>query len=222
MKKVLTIVFLVFLLTIGIGYGLAIPNYVGYVNDFANVLKPSERSELENRLTAIEQDTTDEIAIVTTNDLQNETIEMYSVYLFQKWGIGKKGEDNGLLILLVPSTRQYRFEVGYGLEGVLNDAKVGQIGRDCFKTYFANASYYEGFNCALDRISYEISLSNETSTNTTPTTQDIWVYVIIIVVIVVLIIITRGRIIPFLFDIVGKVFGFGGGRSGGGGAGGDY
>ena len=135
MRKYLTIA-LMFLIIVSSAYCL--PGPAGYVNDFANVLTPAQHQSLESRLSGIEQNTSVEIAIVTTNDLQNETIEMYSADLFQQWGIGKKDADNGLLILLVPSTRQYKFEVGYGLEGVLNDAKVGRFGRECFATYFAN------------------------------------------------------------------------------------
>jgi uncharacterized protein len=203
-------------------YCLSIPRPVGYVNDLANVLTANDAYSLESRLTGIEKDTGIEIAIVTTNDLKNETIEAYSVELFQQWGIGKKGQDNGLLILLVPSTRQYRFEVGYGLEGVLNDAKVGRFGRDCFQTYFANDSYFDGFSCALDEITSEMSGTEPMPHQTDYAT--ILIIVIVVIVIIILAIITKGGIFRILFLIIGVVArgGFGGGRSGGGGAGGKY
>jgi len=110
------------------------------------------------------------------------------------------------------------------LEGVLNDAKVGDIGRVCFKTYLAEGKYADGFNCVLDGINANIM------TNTTDNAPvynfdwqtNWWIWVIIIVVIIVLAIVTKGRFLGLIFNVVGAVFGFGGGRSGGGGSGGDY
>jgi uncharacterized protein len=205
-------------------YCLSIPNPVGYVNDFAGVLTQSQSYDLESRISDFEQNTGVEMAIVTTNDLQNETIEMYSVGLFQQWGIGKKGQDNGLLMLLVPSTKEYRFEVGYGLEGILNDAKVGRFGRECFQTYFANDSYYDGFSCALDDVTAEILASGDVFPMPALDTGTVILIVVGVIVFIILAIVTKGGILRILFLLIGAFTGrgFGGGRSGGGGAGGKY
>jgi uncharacterized protein len=222
MRKYFSIALIAIILFATSAYCL--PNPVGYVNDFAKVLSPADIYSLESRLTDIESNTGVEIAIVITNDLQNETLEMYSVNLFQKWGIGKKGADNGLLILLVPDTRQYRFEVGYGLEGILNDAKVGRFGRECFQAYFANSSYYDGFSCALDDIESEIQASGSELPQITLDANTTIIIIVAVIVFIILVIITRGGIFHIIFFLLSIVTGggFGGGRSGGGGAGGKY
>jgi uncharacterized protein len=205
-------------------YAVSFPSPVGYVNDFADVLTTSQSYDLESTMDSFEQSTSVEIAIITTNDLQNETIEMYSVEIFQQWGIGKKGQDNGLLIVLVPSTKQYRIEVGYGLEATLNDAKVGRIGRECFQTYFANDSYYEGFSCALQGITSEIANSQPYAPAETTDPMQTAIIIIVVIIIIILAIVTKGGIFRIVFFLIGIATGrgFGGGRSGGGGAGGKY
>jgi uncharacterized protein len=213
-----------FLLMSFSSYALTFPSPNGYVNDFANVLTFSQSYVLENDLSDFEQNMSIEIAIVITNDLQNETIEMYSVDLFQEWGIGKKGQDNGVMILVVPDTKQYRIEVGYGLESILNDAKVGRFGRECFQTYFANSSYYDGLDCAVQRITAEIVNSGYAPIATAADPTQTAVIIIVVIVIIILAIVTKGGIFRILFLLIGIATGrgFGGGRSGGGGAGGKY
>ena len=76
------------------------PDYVGYVNDFAGILDNASASDLEALITSIEKNTGAEIAVVTIDTLEGITIEEYAVVLFEKWGIGKADEDNGLLILV--------------------------------------------------------------------------------------------------------------------------
>ena len=115
-------------------------------------MSDKEEGVLNSMLSDIEQNTSDEITIVTTNDLQDESIEMYAVLLFKEWGIGKAGVDNGILILQVPSMNKYRIEVGYVLEGDLNDAKVGDITRECIETNFSKQKYFDGYKCTIEKI----------------------------------------------------------------------
>lgn len=106
---------------------LVFPKPAGYVNDFANFLKPETKKALEASLRQLEQEKGHEIVIVTTPNLQETTIEDLAVRWFEAWGIGKKNADNGILMLIVPSERLMRIEVGYGLEGAIPDSLAGQV-----------------------------------------------------------------------------------------------
>lgn len=102
----------------------------GYVNDFANVLSPNARALLSALCTEIDQKAKAQIFVVTVPSLNGQPIEDFSLNLATKWGVGPKQTSSGVLILLAKQDRQYRFEVGYGLEGILPDGKVGGFGRE--------------------------------------------------------------------------------------------
>ena len=107
-----------------------LPAPTGYVSDFAGVLSPSTKYNLENLCTQVDRQAHAQIAVVTIKTLDNDqSIEEFAVALEEKWKVGPKGTDRGVLMLVVMNPRKYRIEVGYGLEGILNDAKVGDIGR---------------------------------------------------------------------------------------------
>ncbi len=102
----------------------------GYVNDFAHVLDPGTVAQLENICQQIDQTAHAQIAVVTINSLDGADIESYSADLFKKWGIGSKSTNRGVLVLLAVKDHRYRVEVGYGLEPILPDGKVGGFGRE--------------------------------------------------------------------------------------------
>jgi uncharacterized protein len=102
----------------------------GYVNDFAGVLSAQTKDKLTALCAEVDQKTRAQIAIVTVSSLEGEPIEQYSIDLATTWGIGPQQKDRGVLILLAPNDRKYRIEVGYGLEGILPDGKVGGFGRE--------------------------------------------------------------------------------------------
>jgi uncharacterized protein len=107
-----------------------LPAPTGYVNDFAGVLTPSIRVNLEDLCTQVDRQAHAQIAVVTVKTIDgDQPIEEFATALEDKWKVGAKGTDRGLLMLVVMNPRKYRIEVGYGLEGILNDAKVGDIGR---------------------------------------------------------------------------------------------
>jgi uncharacterized protein len=107
-----------------------LPAPTGYVNDFAGVLSPSTKYNLENLCTQVDRQAHAQIAVVTVKTIDgDESIEEFATALEDKWKVGAKGTDRGVLMLFVMTPRRGRIEVGYGLEGVLNDAKVGDIGR---------------------------------------------------------------------------------------------
>jgi uncharacterized protein len=101
-----------------------------YVNDFAHVLDGGTITQLDDICQQIEQKAHSQIAVVTINSLDGSDIESYAVDLFKKWGIGDKATGHGVLILLAVRDRKYRIEVGYGLEPILPDGKVGSFGRE--------------------------------------------------------------------------------------------
>jgi uncharacterized protein len=101
-----------------------------YVNDFAGVLDANTIAQLDNICQQIDQNGHAQIAVVTIKSLDGSDIESYAVALFKQWGIGSKSTDHGVLILLATQDRNYRIEVGYGLEPILPDGKVGGFGRE--------------------------------------------------------------------------------------------
>ena len=99
----------------------------GYVSDFAGVIDAPTRATLEQYCTRVEALTGAQIAVITINTLAGEPLEDVANAIFNKWGIGKKGKDEGLLLLLVTQDRRMRMEVGYGLEPVIPDGFAGSV-----------------------------------------------------------------------------------------------
>jgi uncharacterized protein len=123
---------LVFLATAGIAAGLD-PSQLkpqGYVSDFAHVVDAGSLAELNRYCGQVEQATGTQMAVVTINSLEGEPIEDFANDLFRKWAIGKKGKDEGVLLLLAIKDRKNRVEVGYGLEPILPDGFVGSVLRE--------------------------------------------------------------------------------------------
>ena len=102
----------------------------GYVNDFAGVLSQPARDQLTALCTELDQKAQAQIAVVTIKSLGGQPIEDYSIDLATRWGVGPKQKDRGVLILFAVDDHQYRTEVGYGLEEILPDGKVGGFGRE--------------------------------------------------------------------------------------------
>jgi uncharacterized protein len=99
----------------------------GYVSDFAGVIDAQSKAELENYCGRVEQQTGAQMALVTIQSLSGEPIEDVANTLYRAWGVGKKGKDEGILLLLAISDRRNRLEVGYGLEPILPDGFDGDI-----------------------------------------------------------------------------------------------
>lgn len=99
----------------------AFPALTGRVVDNANLLSPEARTRLSAELAALEQQSTDQLVVVTVPTLAGVPIEDYGYQLGRKWGIGQQGKDNGVILLIAPSERKVRIEVGRGLEPTLTD-----------------------------------------------------------------------------------------------------
>lgn len=121
----------------------------GFVNDRAEMLSPGYRAQLEEELKAYEVGTGNEIAVLTVPSLEGDAIENVAVEVFEQWGIGKKGEDNGLLLLIARDDRKIRIEVGYGLEGYITDGRAGEIIRRDTEPAFKAGEYDAGVASAV-------------------------------------------------------------------------
>ncbi len=106
-----------------------LPQPTNYVNDFAGVLSPQTLASLNALCAQVDRQAHAQIAVVTIKSLDGEPIENFATALEDKWKVGKKGTDRGLLLIFATNDRKYRIEVGYGLEGILPDGRVGDIGR---------------------------------------------------------------------------------------------
>jgi uncharacterized protein len=103
------------------------PIPTSYVNDFAHVLSPAGAQRIEDLARAVHNQANADMAVVTVNNTGGEALEQFTADLEEKWKLGKKGQDRSTILLLVLNPHRLRVETGYGLEGILNDAKVGGI-----------------------------------------------------------------------------------------------
>lgn len=124
----------------------------GHVNDLASLLNEGERSAMEQRLVQLRQQKGAEVAVVLLPSLDGGQIDDFANKLFQKWGLGKKDEDNGLLLLVAVEDRKARIEVGYGLEAILPDALAGRILDEHLFPAFKRQQYAEGLDQAVQQI----------------------------------------------------------------------
>jgi uncharacterized membrane protein YgcG len=130
------------------------PNFQGfkYVKDEANLLTKTAREQLEIRLQQYEKESSNEIVVATINSLGGQNINDFAGELAQKMKIGKAGKNNGVLILIAPSERKMRIEVGYGLEPSISDGATQQIIQDILRPNFQKQKFYEGIDAAVSKI----------------------------------------------------------------------
>jgi uncharacterized protein len=145
MKRRLALLFLWLLICAGTLYAQdKLPSPTGLVNDFAGVLSGDDKGKLEALFLELQSKTGAEIAVVTIATTRPVGIERYAVDLFAKWGIGQKGKDNGILLLVALKDRKVRIEVGYGLEGAVPDALAMKIINTSILPSFKRGAYSQG------------------------------------------------------------------------------
>jgi len=142
----------------------------GRVNDYTGILTLEQKQALESKVAAWQISTGNELAIVIISSLQGDTIENFSASLFKDWGIGKKGQDNGVLLLVAKDDHEVRIEVGYGLEGSLTDAQSSWIIRQIITPAFKANNFYQGLSDATDKImavvgGEQLPVSTDTNNN---------------------------------------------------------
>ena len=128
------------------------PNPPRLVNDFSNTLSESQKAALENKLVAYNDSTSTQISIVLIRSVGQYDISDYTFQLGEKWGIGRKDKDNGMLILAAMEDRKVFMATGYGLEGAIPDAVAHRIVDNVIVPAFKAEAYYEGLNQATDMV----------------------------------------------------------------------
>ena len=208
----------------------------GWVADYAGVIDSQSHQKMLGVIRELEQKTGAEIAVVTIKSLGNESMDSFSVQLFKKWGIGKKGKDNGVLLVAAIEDRKTKIEVGYGLEGILPDGLCGEILDKYVVPYFKQSKYSEGL--MMGAIALASVIAKDASVELTggmvavgqPVKRSPLSMLIKLLLFLILIpIFIRNPFLLLLFlgagrgggggGFSGGFGGFGGGMSGGGGAG---
>ncbi len=122
------------------------------VNDLAGVLSAQQQSDLENKLVAYDDSTSNQVVILLVKTLDDQPIEEYSLKVLRSWGIGNKNTNNGVLITAAIDDRKVRIETGYGLEGAIPDITANQIILNDIAPAFRAGNYYEGLDSAVNSI----------------------------------------------------------------------
>ncbi|MFN3583882.1 TPM domain-containing protein [Phenylobacterium sp.] len=161
----LVLALLVFLVPVlAAGGALAAPEFpplTGRVVDDANLLSPQTEQRLSDELAKLEADTGHQVVVATVPDLQGYEIEEYGYQLGRAWGIGRKGEDDGVILLVAPNERKVRIEVGYGLEPVLTDALSNVILQSAVLPRFKDGDYEQGIVAGAEAIVQQLALPED-------------------------------------------------------------
>lgn len=237
--------FLLFLLSLSVSGAEDFPKPTGLVNDFAGTIPQSEKRKMEILAQEVLQKTGTSVVVVTIPTIGDSDIATYVTELYQKWGIGKKGEDKGVLIFLALKERRIQIETGYGVEGILPDGLVGEILDKYTVPFLKKSQYGKGLYNALAVVSQVIAkdanveLTGEVKVSRPPgrRVRRVSPFFIFLLILIIFSFLRRGRggiLLPLLllgfmggrggfgggFGGFGGGFGgFGGGMSGGGGAG---
>ncbi len=131
------------------GDPLPVPPLTGRIVDLTNTLDAQQRAALEARLAALEQAKGAQVAVLLAPTFQPESIEQFGIRLADAWKLGRKGVDDGAILLIAKDDRQLRIEVGYGLEGALNDATAKRIISEIITPHFRQGDYYAGIDAGL-------------------------------------------------------------------------
>lgn len=131
---------------------VAVPSLQARVTDLTGTLSAARVAELEQQLAAFEAKKGAQVAVLMVPTVQPETIEQYAVRAFEKWKLGRKGVDDGVLLVIAREDRKLRIEVGYGLEGVLTDAAAKRIISDDIVPRFRQGDFSGGVAAGVTRI----------------------------------------------------------------------
>lgn len=152
LRPTLSFLFL-FLIHLPYLYALEIPaRPEGYVSDYAGMISPAARLRLEAELRRFEEETSNQVVVVTFPSLERGSLEDFSIRLAEAWKVGEKGKDNGVILIIFKEDRAVRIEVGYGLEGVLPDATSKLIIENEIVPRFREGKFDEGVERAVEAI----------------------------------------------------------------------
>ena len=131
---------------------VAVPALQARVTDLTGTLSDPQREALESKLTSFEQAKGSQIAVLILPTTQPETIEEYGIHVADQWKLGRKGVDDGAILIVAKDDHRLRIEVGYGLEGALNDATSNRIISEIISPQFKQGRFYEGIDAGVDRM----------------------------------------------------------------------
>ena len=131
---------------------LTFPTLSGRIVDGAGIISPDARARIEAKLSALEAKTSDQVVIATVRSLQDTSVEDFANRLYRHWALGQKDKNNGVLVLVAPSERKVRIEVGYGLEGALTDALSKIIITTAIAPRFKTGDFGGGLEAGVDAI----------------------------------------------------------------------
>lgn len=186
--KILLLGFLLFFCTAVLA--LEVPEKpVSRVSDYAGMLSSQTVMDLSQVLSNIETQTGGlQIAIVTFPSLEGDNLEDFSIRLAEKWKIGQKDKDNGVIIIIINNDRKIRIEVGYGLEAILTDALCSQIVAQSIVPHFKKGEYETGIKEAISAIASTVAENSSTQVVSRKTTKIIELIFILIIIIVIIIV----------------------------------
>ncbi|MCZ2299095.1 MAG: TPM domain-containing protein [Chitinophagales bacterium] len=188
MKYFLSILFLFFTVFAVAQKSIPKPNPPRLVNDLAHLLNNSEVEQLERKLVALDDSTSNQIAVVIVPTLHGEIIEDVAVNTFREWGIGSKN-NNGVLLLIAVEEKKIRIEVGYGLEGAIPDVIAKDIIENDLTPAFKQGTYFAGISKAVDDISKaavgEYKIKRKKSNNGTTGKSLIIFFIILFIVLMI-------------------------------------
>jgi uncharacterized protein len=130
-------------------YALDVPPLRAHVNDYAHVLSPERAQALEARLSRHEQETGQQFGLLTVSSLEGNAIEEYGIRVAERWKLGHKGKDDGLIMVVAPNEHRARIEVGYGLEGDIPDAIAARVMRELMVPAFQQGDYAAGIDAGF-------------------------------------------------------------------------
>jgi uncharacterized protein len=152
-----TLVAAIAILATAAAFALTFPQLTGRVVDEAGVLDATTREAITNKLAAVEAKIGNQIVVVTLKSLQDTSIEDYGYQLGRAWGIGEKDKNTGAILIVAPSERRVRIEVGYGLEGALTDAITRLIIQNAILPRFRVGDFAGGISRGVDDIIQVVS-----------------------------------------------------------------
>jgi uncharacterized protein len=203
---------------------MMIPNKTGdiYVQDFADVLSPTEEQELIQIGKEVDNTTTAQIAVMTVKTMDGYEIEEYANAAFKKYAIGDKEKNNGVLLILAVDDKQVRIEVGYGLEGALTDVRTGQILDQYAIPLLKEGKFNQAVTDTYETIRYHVAkeyqLEDVKPAEKEPMNPILLILIIVgIVILVILDFAFFGGFITYLVINILSTFRGGGGSSSGGG-----
>lgn len=131
---------------------VAVPPLKARVTDLTGTLRPAQQAALEQTLQAFEEKKGSQIAVLIVPTTQPEPIEQYAIRVAESWKLGRKGVDDGVLLLVAKNDRKLRIEVGYGLEGAIPDVVAKRIISEIISPRFKQGDYYGGVSAGVERI----------------------------------------------------------------------